>query len=98
MKYFVCWTADVNQVSYDPRSLLLQMARMKMACILKNLASYLSLKQNQKWTMDYSSCKKFIEVLVLNFKAIFWAPIKVRKEDSFIVLARKQQKGKAVVV
>ena len=63
-----------------------------MACILKNLASYLSLMQNQKCTMNYSSCKKFIEVLVLNFKAIFWAQIKVRKEDFFVVLARKQQK------
>ena len=92
MKYFIYWTADVNQVSYDPRTLLLQMARMKIACILKNRASYLSLKQNQKWTMDYSSCKKFIEVLDLNLKAIFWAPVKVRKEDFFIVLARKQQK------
>ena len=31
--------------------------------------------------MEYSSCKKLIDVLVLNFKAMLWAQVKVRKKD-----------------
>ena len=39
------------------------------------------LRQNQKCTMDYSSCKKLIDVLVLNFKTMSLAPVKVIKKD-----------------
>ena len=42
--------------------------------------------------MDYSSCKKLIDVLVLNFKIIFSALVKVRGKDLWIVSAGKQQK------
>ena len=31
--------------------------------------------------MDYSSCKKLIDVLVLNFKTVSSAPVKVTKKD-----------------
>ena len=54
--------------------------------------SYPSLGQNQNCTKDYSSCKKIIDFLVLNFKAIFSALAKVRKKEFCIVLAGKQQK------
>ena len=40
--------------------------------------------------MDYS-CKKLIDVLVLDFKAIFSARVKVSEKDFCIVLAGKQQ-------
>ena len=42
--------------------------------------------------MDYSSCKRLIDVLVLNFKTMFSARVKGRKMDFCIVLAGKQQK------
>jgi len=42
--------------------------------------------------MDYSSCKKMTDFFVVNFKAMFSAQVKVRKKDSCIVLATKQQK------
>ena len=45
------------------------------------------LEQNQKCAMDYSSCHKLIDVLVLNFKVTFSARVKVRKKGFFIVLA-----------
>lgn len=41
--------------------------------------------------MDYSSYTRLIDVLVLNFKAMFAALVKVRKMDFCIVLAEKQQ-------
>ena len=68
-----------------------------MDCTLKNLAlnfqfSYRSSRQTQKCIMDYSSCKKLIDVLVLNFKAMFSAGVKVRKKHFCIVLTGKQQK------
>ena len=53
--------------------------KVGMDCILKILLlifskfPYLSLRQNQKCIGDYSSCKKMIDVLVLNFKAVFSA-------------------------
>ena len=70
---------------------------MEMDCILKTLPSifakfsYLSLRQNQKCTMNYSSCKKLMDVLVLNFKPVFSARVNVRKKDFFIGLAGEQQ-------
>ena len=42
--------------------------------------------------MDYSSCQKLIDILALNFKAMFSARVKVRKKDFCIALAEKQQK------
>ena len=42
--------------------------------------------------MDYFSCKKIIDVLVLYFKAMFLSWVKVRKKDFCIILAEKQQK------
>ena len=44
--------------------------------------------------MDYSckKKKKLIDVLVLNFKAMFSAQVRVGKKDSYIVLAGKQQR------
>ena len=70
---------------------------LSLDCILKNLVdfskfSYPSYRQNQKCTMDYSSCKKIIDVLVLNFKAAFSTLTKVTKKDFCIVLAGKHQK------
>ena len=53
--------------------------------------SYPSLEQNQNFTMDYSSCKKMIDVLVLNFKAMFSAREKARKKDFCLVLGGKQE-------
>ena len=53
--------------------------------------SYPSLRQNE-CTMDYSSCRELIDVLVLSFKAMFSARVKVRKKDFCIRLARKQPK------
>ena len=41
--------------------------------------------------MDYSSCKKMIDVLVLNFKVIFLARVKVRKKDLYVWLEKKQK-------
>ena len=35
--------------------------------------------------MDYSSCKKLIDVLVLNLKVMFWAQVKVRNKDFRVV-------------
>ena len=46
------------------------------------------LRHNQKCTTDYSR-KKLIEVLVLNFKAMFSARVKVRRKYFCIVLALK---------
>ena len=42
--------------------------------------------------MDYFSCIKMIDVLVLYFKAMFLAWVKVRKKDFCIILAEKHQK------
>ena len=42
--------------------------------------------------MEYSSCKKLINILVLNMKATYSAQVKVRKKDFCIVSAGKQQK------
>ena len=42
-------------------------------------------KAKPKITMDYSSCKKLIDVLVLNLKAMFWAQVKVRNKDFRVV-------------
>ena len=39
--------------------------------------------------MDYFSCKKWIDALVLNFKAMFPALVKVTKKDLCKVLAGK---------
>ena len=72
-----------------------------MDCILKNLVSTFQssrrhlVRQNQKFTIDYSSCIKLIDVLVLNFKAMFSARVKVRKKGFCIVLAEKQPKCRA---
>jgi len=30
-------------------------------------------RKNQEYTMDYSSCKKLIEILVLNSRQCFWS-------------------------
>lgn len=54
--------------------------------------SYPSLKQNQNCTMDYSSSKDLIDVLILNFEVMFSARVKVRKKDFCIVLTGKPQK------
>lgn len=71
--------------------LVLQMARMEMDCTLNfSKFTYPSLRQNE-CTMDYSSCKGLIDVLVLNFKAIFSAPEKLKKKDFCTVLAWKQK-------
>ena len=65
---------------------------MEMDCILKNLAlSFQSSRtQNQKCTMAYPYCKKSIDALVLNFKAMLSARVKVRKKDFCTVLAEKK--------
>ena len=42
--------------------------------------------------MDYSSSKNLIDVLVLNYEAMFSARVKVRKKDFCIFLAGKPQK------
>ena len=42
--------------------------------------------------MDNSSGKKLIDVLVMNFKIMFSAIVKVREKDFFIVSAGKQLK------
>ena len=51
--------------------------------------SYPSLRQSHRFKTDYSSCKKLIDVVILNFKAMFPAHVKVRKKDFCIVLAGK---------
>ena len=77
-------------------SLLSRIEWMAMDFILKNLVSiFQTLRQNQKFTIDYSSCIILIEVLVLNFKAMFSARVKVRKKGFCIVLAGKQPKCRA---
>ena len=48
------------------------------------------LSQNQKCTIYSSSCQKMIDVL--NFKAMFSARVKVRKQDFCVVLARQEKK------
>ena len=74
------------------------MERMEMDYISKNVSSIFSkfshpsLGQNQKCTMGFSSCKKMIAILVLNFKVMFSAQVKVRKRDFCIVLARKKKR------
>ena len=50
------------------------------------------LRQNQKCSVDYSSCEKMIDPFVVNFKAMFSAQVKVRKKDFCVVLAAKRQK------
>jgi len=52
---------------------------------------YPSLRKNSKCTMDDSSCKKLIGVLVLNFKATCSAHVKVREKDFYIVLAHNSE-------
>ena len=42
--------------------------------------------------MDYSSCKKLIDVLVLSFEAMFSPRVQVRKKDFCTVLTGKQPK------
>ena len=44
--------------------------------------------------MGYSTCKKLIDVLVLNFMAMFSARVRVRQKDLCIVFTTKQQKGR----
>lgn len=46
--------------------------------------------ENQKCNMDYSSGKQLIDILILNFKAMFSVLVKVRKEDFCIRLNGKQ--------
>ena len=57
-----------------------------MDYIMKNLPSLFKVIV----PMDYS-CKKLINVLVLNFKGMFSARVKLIKKDFCIVLAGKQQ-------
>ena len=64
----------------------------KNAASIFSKFSYPSSGQNQKCTMGFSSCKKLIALLVLNFKVIFSVQLKVRKIDFFLVLARKQKR------
>lgn len=67
------------------------MARMEVDCTLNfSKFSYPSLRQNE-CTMDYSSCKELIDVLVLIFKAMFSAREKLENKDFCIVLAGKQK-------
>ena len=61
-----------------------------LACS-ENLFWSLFFKVFQKCTMDLS-CKTLIEVLVLNFEAMFAAVGKVRKKDFCIAFSGKQQK------
>ena len=56
--------------------------------------SYPSYEQNQKCAMDYSSCQKLIDVLVLNFKVTFSAHVKVRKKGFLLDLAKCTEKQK----
>ena len=66
---------------------------MEMDCIIsEKMFLYPSPRQNQNSSVDYSSCKKFIDVLVLHFKTMILALVKARKKDFFIILAGKQQK------
>ena len=53
--------------------------------------SYPSLRQKQMRSMDYSSIKK-IDILVLNFKAMFLLQEKVRKNDFSIFFGQKTAK------
>ena len=53
--------------------------------------SYPSLGQKQMRSMDYSSIKK-IDILVLNFKAMFLLQEKVRKRDFSIFFGQKTAK------
>ena len=71
---------------------------MEMDCILKSLASIFQsfrnhlLRQNQKCSKDYSSCKKLIDVLLLISKAMSSAPSSKGSKEGFLVLAGKQKK------
>ena len=53
--------------------------------------SYPSLRQKQMRSMDYSSIKK-IDILFLNFKAMFLLQEKVRKKDFSIFFGQKTAK------
>ena len=69
---------------------------MEMDCILKNLASIFKVlvgifKATRKTYVDYSSCKKLIDVLVLNFRAMLLARVKVTTKNCCIVLTGKQE-------
>ena len=65
-----------------------------MHSILKKISlnfaklSHPSLRQNQECTMNQSSCKKLIDVFVLNFEAVFSAQGKVRNQG-FCIEDRK---------
>ena len=90
LKFVYCGRNNYTETVY--RSLLLRMGRIGVDSILKKLASiFQSFRTHLKEkTMDYS-CKKLIYVLVLDFKAMFSARVKVSKKDYCIVLAGKQQ-------
>ena len=92
MMMFVYWRLNNCNETVNG-SPLLRMARMETDCIF-NFPKFLypSLRQNQKYNMDYSSCKKPFDILAINFKAIFSALMKVKKKDFCIVLAGLQQK------
>ena len=64
----------------------------KNAASIFSKFSYPSSGQNQKCTMGFSSCKKLIALLVLNFKVIFSVQLKVRKIDFFFSFGPKTEK------
>ena len=72
-------------------SLLLRMERREMDCILKNLvvAPIIKAKLKMNHGLLFLPKKKKIHVLVLSFKAMFSALVKVIR-DSCIVLPVKQ--------
>ena len=59
---------------------------------------YPSLRKNSKCTMDDSSCKKLIDVLVLNFNATCWAHVKVREKDFSMVWAHNSKSAVTVLL
>ena len=69
------------------------MIMIEMDCILKHLASIFSYSSGRgpKKIPLILLRKKLIDALVLHFKAIFSARVKVSKKDFSIVLAAKQQ-------
>ena len=77
-------------ITYLPNNGLL---RMLIIAWLAQKTRFRSLfcKVFQKCTMDLS-CKTLIEVLVLNFEAMFAAVGKIRKKDFCIAFSGKQQK------
>ena len=75
---FVYWRHDCTE------TLSLRMTRSEMDCNLKILASNFShsLRQNQKCTIYYSSCKKKLIILFLNSKAMWLCPHHFHSLDS----------------